>query len=36
MEMVAKAEISDLTKHDYEITVKRFFRWLNDGVDPGS
>lgn len=34
MEMVAKAEISDLTKHDYEITVKRFFRWLNDGVDP--
>ena len=37
MEHVAEIEKSDRstwTKQDYKITIKRFFRWLNNGKDP--
>ena len=31
---IEKSDRSDWTKHDYRVTIKRFFRWLNDGKDP--
>lgn len=31
---IEKRDMSQWAKHDYKVTVKRFYRWLNDGIDP--
>ena len=38
-EYVARLEISSLsdwTKHDYKVTLKKFYKWLNGGAEPSS
>jgi len=38
-EYVAHLEISSLsdwTKYDYKVTLKKFFKWLNGGEEPSS
>jgi integrase len=31
---IEKRDMSQWTKHDYKVTIKRFYRWFNDGIDP--
>jgi integrase/recombinase XerD len=31
---VQRSTLSDWTKHDYKVVLKKFYRWLNDGEEP--
>ena len=36
LESLERSSLSDWTKHDYKVTLKKFYKWLNGGEEPST